>query len=169
MVSSNILACLSNFAKLVINYGRITILFGMEMYYLVCFLFVGTNVLLPTSRQQHNETMEEHIEKCIKSTASRRRLKIVYNLRASAIGTNPELCQSQATQTATLVLCGISGLESVLSSIITNALARFPGVEVAFDQVDFGRTPESNNVRLFLSGPADHLKGAIVKIQVGNL
>jgi hypothetical protein len=109
--------------------------------------------------------MEEHIEKCIKSTASQRRLRTVFNLRASAIGTNPELCQSQAAQTTTLLLFGTVGLESVLASIVTNALARYPGLEVAFEQVNFGRTPETNTIRMFVSGPADHLKGAVVRVQ----
>jgi hypothetical protein len=116
-------------------------------------------------RQQHKETMDEHIKKCIKNTASQRRLRVVYDLRASASGANPELCGNQSADTFTLLLYGMVGIENVLSSVITAALARYPGLEVSCESIAFGREPNDNRVRLFISGPTDHVKGATIRAQ----
>lgn len=110
--------------------------------------------------------MDEHIEKCIKSSASQRRLRTIFNLRASATGVPVEEVQSQPSQTTTVVLTGMLGLESVFASIVSNALARFPGLDVEIEHAGFGRTPDTNIIRFFLTGPPDHLKGATIRIQV---
>lgn len=117
-------------------------------------------------RQQHKETMDVHISKCIKNAASQRRLRIVYDLRASASGANPELCLHQAAETFTLLLYDCIGIENVLSSVVSNALARFPGLEVSVESLSLGRTAAENRVRLFISGPVDHVKGATIRVQV---
>lgn len=120
------------------------------------------------NRKQHKEEMDDHISKCIRNGDSKRRLRVIFDLKASASGENPNPTPVQSIQEVTLVLSGHAQLEHVLMRLAEGVLQVYSGLHVEVFETNF--RPVASRVKsrivIFLKGPSDHMNGAMIKIQV---
>lgn len=122
---------------------------------LTCFVF---------NRQQHHETMQHHIETCLKNADSKRRLRVIYDLRVAA--TSKQKTTSGAVEITTLGISGFFSVCRLLSGLIHDVLSKHQALNVEVSHLEFGNSKVKSRCAIILRGPAYHVKAVVVKVQV---